>query len=344
MVDFLVPSDAVPGDKLQVDVGGHRIAVVVPEGTTAGGLLQIEVSADGRAFNSVNDINDEGGTYTSGEDGECSFGPTMLSPDEWQRRHPKSSAFRASTRPFRTHHFHNQRDARLFSNTNFAQVLSSPIDSDHQVERVTYESVSADIQGFDRYCMGKGIPVMLTQVPGSKELTKSLCVRSLRDVENRTNIGLIPVRICKAFRWGKKKIEGRMPLQDYFQYVSQHHKADVPFYVFEDDIGGRQHTKLNYQNTDNWASEHVLPAPIEKETKTQKEEGEEKVPAEKEKEKDDTEGRHYFSDHYRIPSLFAQCMLKVPKIMRPTSTDGVLLIGCKRSGSYPHVDPSFTAA
>jgi len=47
---------------------------------------------------------------------------------------------------------------------------------------------------------------------------------------------------------------------------------------------------------------------------------------------------------YCIPSLFQSCCLVVPYLLRPRSTDGVLLIGSQRSGSYPHKDPTYTSA
>ena len=48
---------------------------------------------------------------------------------------------------------------------------------------------------------------------------------------------------------------------------------------------------------------------------------------------------------YEIPALFRnRCKLRVPFAMRPRATDGVFLMGARRSGSFPHVDPRSTSA
>ena len=379
-INFLVPLDCKSGDNLQLSVGGHRIAVKVPSGAEPGSTLQIEIDAPEQAFNTIHKQTDEGSTYTSGEDGESSFGPTMLNPSEWHRRYPQPSTFRSQMRPFRTHHFHNQKDSKLYKSSSFEAVLASPIDTKHQVERVTYASVTANANSFDPYCIGeqnqngigRGKPVVLTNVPGAKELMDNLCVATLKHAESP--LGRIPVRICKAFKWGKQEIEGRMPLQDYFRLVTKHSKADVPFYIFEDDIGGKQHTTVSYHDVDQWATDKdgldvevrqqawtstdatsavsqlkpkdvqyqtEIKSGLDGETENIESDGSISVTAEV---NNSNQGRKSFSDLYHIPSLFSTCMLRVPKLLRPTSTDGVLLIGCKRSGSYPHIDPAFTAA
>jgi hypothetical protein len=125
--------------------------------------------------------------------------------------------------------------------------------------------------------------------------------------------------------------------------------------VFEDRIGGQRHTRSSYQNVDEFFNRKreiessTIPTSREgrEETQEREEKMTEKNKKKKKKEKnnnDDDEGRNSFSELYEIPSLFRHCMLCVPYSLRPRSTDGVLLIGCRRSGSYPHVDPLFTAA
>ena len=55
------------------------------------------------------------------------------------------------------------------------------------------------------------------------------------------------LRICTAFQWGKKEIDGQLELGSFFQLLEEHPNADIPFYVFENDIGGKQHTHQNYR-------------------------------------------------------------------------------------------------
>ena len=355
IVSFLVPLDAVPGDKLQLSMGGHRIAVVVPDGAAPGSTLQIGVDAPMRAFNTTEDETDEGSTYTSGEEGECDFGPTMLTPSEWRRRYPTPSPFRTATRAYRTHHFHNQSDANLCNDVAFAAVLDSPINSKYRVERVEYAMACEHNHSFDKYCVGEsgaGQPVIMTHVPNAQKTMDSLSITALTDPSSP--LCRVPVRICKEFTWGKQNISGRLPLQDYFHLVTKHSTADVPFYVFEDRIGGQRHTRSSYQNVDEFFNRkreiESSTLPTSREGREEREEREEKKTEKNKKKKkeknnnDDDEGRNRFSELYEIPSLFRHCMLCVPYSLRPRSTDGVLLIGCRRSGSYPHVDPSFTAA
>lgn len=57
-----------------------------------------------------------------------------------------------------------------------------------------------------------------------------------------------------------------------------------------------------------------------------------------------TDDRFTIATLYELPSLFQSCDLRVPKFMRPGSTDGVFLCGSRRSGTYPHIDPTSTSA
>ena len=57
-----------------------------------------------------------------------------------------------------------------------------------------------------------------------------------------------------------------------------------------------------------------------------------------------TDDRFTIATLYKLPSLFQSCDLRVPKLMRPGSTDGVFLCGSRRSGTYPHIDPNSTSA
>ena len=326
ILSTVVLPGSVPGDQLEVSVGGHRIALTVPEGASVGSTIQFTVHAPERAFNTTNHENDDGATYTSGEEGECSFGPTMLTSQEWHRRHPSPSRFRASTRPYRSHNFHNQKASHLYSDQTFQSILDAPIDPNHQVHRATYASVCQEVHGFDPYCIGKegiGQPVVLTHVPKAASTMKAFSVDALRN--EHSLLSKIPVRVCKAFTWGKNKVSGRLPLQAYFRLVTQYPKADVPFYVFEDQIGGCTHTRVNYKDVDDWVKGGEPTQPPGGTTST-------------------NQGRNAFSTLYDIPSLFSTCMLRVPYLLRPRSTDGVLLVGCQRTGSFPHVDPGFTGA
>ena len=64
----------------------------------------------------------------------------------------------------------------------------------------------------------------------------------------------------------------------------QHKKADVPFYVFDQDFGGCTHTQGAYGAADQWAGQRVQTC----------------------------FSRHQLGFKYSIPSLFSHCDLKVP--------------------------------
>lgn len=57
----------------------------------------------------------------------------LLSPLQFQQRHPNASHFRTLTRPYRVHYFHNQKDGNLQQDTNFIETINSPIEISNQV-------------------------------------------------------------------------------------------------------------------------------------------------------------------------------------------------------------------
>ena len=190
------------------------------------------------------------------------------------------------------------------------------------------------------------------------------------------HFGRAKFRVCQAFSWNSANndqpqaldISGRLELAHYVRYVSQYPHADIPFYVFEDDIGGNIHTAQNYAAVDAWVEDErrklrQMCAEESQDMSSQLPE----PPALEDAKNGGTRGVQYMSPlpiheemaaevtspepHrcdvgtlYDIPSLFRCCELRVPKPMRPTSTDGVFLFGSARTGSYPHVDPRSTSA
>lgn len=313
-----VPEGAAPGTVLQVSVGGGRVvSLQVPEGAAPGTTLQFQVE--------LGEDEEDGPTYTSGEDDES--GPAILSPTQFRARHPEPSPHRARTRPYRTHYFHNQKDGDLYRDPHLEEVMSSPVPGRLGVARLRYPEAVATPGGFDAFCTGgAGTPVILTDVPHATETMSRFSASSLRAVDSLA--ANARVRVCQAFQWGKKEIDGRLPLQTYFRLIEEHPNADVPFYVFENDIGGRRHTRASYERVDAWNYGNAAAAAAVAVAESDEQ----------------SEGRAQFSQLYAIPTLFSECMLKVPYLLRPRSTDGVLLVGCRRSGSYPHVDPTYTAA
>lgn len=337
-----VPPGCAPGDQLQISVNGQTAVLVVPEGASPGTVLQFQVevspggvgdadssrsqqqtetgNADGNAADASDVILDEesdsGPTYTSGE--EDGSGPAILTPSQWRQRHPSPSVYRSITRPFRTHYFHNQKECSLYKDETFNDILACPILEGREVESVRYSEAISTPTSFDKFCKGMGKPAILTHVPHADEVMASLSHATLSMANSPVQD--TQVRICKDFQWGKKNIDGRLPLHTFFRLMSENPKADIPFYVFENDIGGKRHTYANYKDVDAWSYGQV------------------------EEDSSLSGGREFFSDCYKIPTLFSKCCLQVPYLLRPRSTDGVLLIGCRRSGSFPHVDPTYTSA
>ena len=71
-----------------------------------------------------------------------------------------------------------------------------------------YAEVAATPAGFDRYCSGgAGAPVILTDVPRAAETMARFCTASLRAADSP--VANARVRVCKAFSWGKKEMDGR---------------------------------------------------------------------------------------------------------------------------------------
>ena len=341
-VSIVVPEGATAGlTVLQVSLGGGRVAQVqVPKGATAGTELQFQVELPATEGESEEEEEEEDGpTYTSGDEDD----PAILSPAQFRARHPDPSPHRTRTRAYRTHYYHNQKDGGLHTDVSLAAVLCAPVRPGCEVVRVRYEDV-VSAGSFDRFCGGRssgtGQPVILTDVPRAAETMARFSVKSLR--AKNSLVANARVRICKAFQWGKREMDGRLPLKSFFRMLTEHPNADIPFYVFENQIGGGRHTIENYRDVDAWAYSAAADA-----ANTAIEDDDDIVDRTAEfyaVDSDESEGRNQFSLWYEIPSLFTKCLLKVPYLLRPRSTDGVLLIGSRRSGSYPHVDPSYTAA
>ena len=346
LVSFTIPEGCSSGDTITLNVNGSSINVEIPQGNESGDTLQISIPST--------ETNEEDGPYyTSGEDDNS--GPAILSPLQFQQRHPNASHFRTLTRPYRVHYFHNQKDGNLQQDTNFIETINSSIEISNQVPRITYSEVIQTETSFHPYSLGTGNignPVMLTHIPNNDTMLstfspKQMCLphdvdpnsdtflTAVKDIQatsipqendstNETDkdnhLGNVSFRVCLKFEWGQRKISGRLPLIYYFHMLMKHHKADVPFYIFENSIGGYKHTLKNYQTVDNWVGQNNT------------------------NNDQDTTNRERVANQYTIPSLFQNCCLQVPFELRPRSTDGVLLIGSQRTGSYPHYDPTYTAA
>ena len=371
LISFVVPDGVESGDTVTLSVQGKPFNITIPASTTAGDTLQFSLPPAELA-------PAEGPSYTSGEDDDDASGPALLTPSQYNARHPNPSQYRRHTRPFRVHYFHNQQDGKLCTDATFSTLIDSPIDS--PLQRIPYSDVASPAQGFDTFAVGgvesSGVPVVLTQVPGAaavmshftpqalcqphtlnpdthqfKELLKEKAlIRSIQvtteesgeqqqhekqqQQEHTTTDGLgnVPVRVCHPFAWGQTTISGRLSLVYYFMMLGKHPNADVPFYVFENSIGGNRHTAHSYSAVDQWV--HSGNASREENASSKQDDVD-----------DDDEPRKSIAALYAIPVLFQQhCMLQVPYELRPRSTDGVLLVGSRRSGSYPHVDPTYTAA
>ncbi len=360
-VSVTVPAGAGPGDTLHLSVRGQTVAVTVPEGAAEGTALQFQVelskartdadravdAAEGGEDTSDAHPGDEGPTYTSGEDDDS--GPAILSPAQWHRRHPSPSRYRRTVRAYRTHYFHNQKDGDLVHHPGLAALMApdAAVDPELRIDRVSYADAAARADAFDRWCVGddgRGCPVVLTAVPRAQETMAALGMAALR----HPTWGQTRFRVCVPFTWGSAEntMDGRLELRDYFRLVTEHPNADVPFYVFENDIGGRRHTQANYGDVDAWAygaAASDVAVAVGGGCDGQKETG---LLQEAAVEQADGEAntRGSVAGLYAPPALFAKCMLRVPYQLRPRSTDGVLLVGCQRTGSYPHTDPNHTGA
>ena len=195
-------------------------------------------------------------------------------------------------------------------------------------------------------CLPTRLECLLTQViftgtPSTAELQQNLSLErlcaptdwaaattgELAKGPTEQGLGEASCRVCYPFQWGEHQETGRIQLSHFFRLVSQYHKADVPFYVFEADIGGCEHNKCSYGEVDDWSGR-----PTEA--------------------KEDVDIRHTVAQLYQIPSVFGRChlvvsewrhmafssswLLQLPHALRPAAVDGVLLIGPRRSGSAPH--------
>ena len=359
LVSFTVPEGVASGDIVQLNVHGKLISVQIPKASSAGDVLEISIPTPDD--DQPEDGEQDGPCYTSGDEDTT---PAILTPAQWRLRYPTPSLFKHTVRPYRCHYFHNQKDGNLSADSRFDAIIDSPIEQ--PMERLQYTDAIKDNIFASVYCSGGpgncGRPVMLTNIPGATatmaNFTPSfLCKPFLLDPEddrfkeqvsnkdfvNTINVvlseeyqgdedtvelGHTPFRICHPFDWGQRTIDGRLPLVFYFIMLTQHPKADIPFYVFENSIGGAVHTRHSYSKVDEWVRDgqtsHLGPRKQHDKNKPQ---------------------RQKVASLYAVPPLFQQvCMLQVPYELRPRSTDGVLLVGSRRSGSYPHQDPSYTAA
>ena len=326
--------------------------------------------------------NEEGPTYSSGDDDGVP--PALLSPAQWRERHVRAgrcSRFRSNVRPFRTHYFHNQHDADLALDAAFLALISAPIlPSDPcALARIPYDSiasvgcdaartafiaahivgarggggdgatlppplpppaaVASSLRGLD-YCVGA--PALLVKMPGTIELqaawSHARLTGSATEVEG--GYGDARFRVCHAFDWGGRKEDGRMGMRDFLRYTSEYAKADAPFYIFDADIGGRRHMVGSYGALDA----HMAAAAVAAAAAAANPAADAVRDSASAAGGATALGRHGIARDYALPSLFDACCLRVPESHRPAATRGVLLVGRKLSGSFPHVDPTATAA
>ena len=368
-VSIAVPEGVAPGAILSLDAA----TLVLP---TVEAPCAWQDGNDSSASDASE--SDEGPTYTSGE--EDASGPRLLEPSEWRARHTRRSAgcdasdngarrcsrFRRAVRPYRVHYFHNQRDGALYQSAALSSVIARGVAAQGVgiVERVDYASVAPE-GCFGRFSAEGGCPVLLCAVPGAPALQAAMAPAALCSPADWASIsagdaaaagdgvpraasgfGTTRFRVCHHFEWGEQSHDGRLELRDFVRLVSQYPKADVPFYLFEDDIDGVRHS--SHAGVDAWSDALLLAARRASDgaevavvssgadtcggdVDTSSARGAERTRAD-------------MASLYTVPSLFQSCLLCVPKSMRPTSTDGVFLMGALRSGSFPHVDPSSTAA
>ena len=368
IVSIAVPAGVAPGAVLSLDA-----ATLVPPTVETPWMWQ-----DGND-SSASDASesDEGPTYTSGE--EDASGPRLLEPSEWRARHTRRSAgggerdngarrcsrFRREVRPYRVHYFHNQRDGALYQSAALSSVIDRGVAAQGVgiVERVDYASVVPE-GCFGRFSAAGGCPVLLRAVPGAPALQAAMAPAALcypavwasisagdaADGDDGVppaagGFGTTRFRVCHQFEWGEQPHDGRLELRDFVRLVSQYPKADVPFYLFEDDFDGVRHS--SHAGVDAWSDALLRDAhrgsggaEAAVDSGVDAEDGGADAAAARGAERT----RADVASLYTVPSLFQSCLLCVPKSMRPTSTDGVFLMGALRSGSFPHVDPSSTAA
>ena len=171
--------------------------------------------------------------------------------------------------------------------------------------------------------------VIFTGTPGTAKLQQNLSLErlcapadwaaattgGLPKGSTEQGLGKASCRVCYPFQWGGHQESGRIQLSHFFRLVSQYHKADVPFYVFEADIGGCEHNKCSYGEVDSWSGR----------------------PPEA---RDDVDIRHTVAQLYQIPAIFGRCHLVVSEwchiylqLIMAVAASARAAAGCCRRGA-----------